>query len=60
MLNLKTMTGEELKKLRLERGWTQTELAEKIGTMYNVISGWENGKHKISNVYVKILRSVFK
>jgi transcriptional regulator with XRE-family HTH domain len=54
------MTGEELKILREKAGLTQIELAEKIGTFHPVISGWENGKHKISRAYLRILKSFFK
>lgn len=56
----KTMTGEELKTLRLKAGLTQTELAEKIKVAYNRISEWENGKYKMSKVYNRLLNEVFK
>lgn len=54
------MTGQELKNLREAKGLTQTELGEKIGTHYTVISGWENGKHKISKAYLRLLKNFFK
>ena len=35
---------EALKILRLELGWTQTDLAEKINKTYITVNRWENGK----------------
>ncbi len=52
---IKTMTGQELKELRLKSGLTQKELADKIGTYESHISIWENGKRKISRLYVKTI-----
>ena len=53
------MTGKELKTLRKQAGLTQTELGQEIGTSYPVLSNWENGKQKISNVYQKVLTDYF-
>lgn len=55
----KTMTGQELKELRLKAGLTQTELGQKIGVAYTKISQWENGKHKISKAYLRYLKVEF-
>jgi len=35
-----------MKQLRLEKGLTQTELADKIGVKQKDISRWENGTYK--------------
>lgn len=35
--------GQMIKKLRKERGYTQRELAEKIGVSFQAISKWETG-----------------
>lgn len=32
-----------LKKLRLERGWTQLDLSKKLGTAKNTVANWEQG-----------------
>ena len=60
LYNLNTMTGEELKKLRLKANLTQSELGSIIGVAYTKISQWENGKHKISNAYLRVLKQYFK
>jgi len=39
------MTNEDLRKARMSRGWTQLELANKLGVANTQISRWErNGK----------------
>lgn len=53
------MTGEELKKLRKKAGWTQQELAEKLGTYKQSISDWEHNKRKISRLYVNEIKRIF-
>lgn len=54
------MTAEELKKLRIDAGLTQKELADRIGTYDTKVSAWENGKYAISKAYVRIIREVLK
>jgi transcriptional regulator with XRE-family HTH domain len=53
------MTGEQLRLNRKTKGFTQTDLAEKIGTVKNRISEWENGRYKISPVYRRLIENVF-
>jgi transcriptional regulator with XRE-family HTH domain len=36
--------GEQIKAARTEKGWTQTELAEKLGVSLGSVAGWEGGK----------------
>lgn len=36
--------SENIKRLRKEKGMTQTELAEKLHVTHQAISNWENGK----------------
>ncbi|WP_425384416.1 WO male-killing family protein Wmk [Wolbachia endosymbiont (group B) of Eupithecia inturbata] len=40
--------GEKVKNWRLERGYTQKDLAEKIGVKYRVILQYEKGNRRIS------------
>ncbi len=40
--------GERIKELRIERGLSQKQLADKIGVATNTISQYENGKSKTS------------
>lgn len=54
------MNGEELKILRKEKGLTQKEVAEYVGTNVSRISEWENGRFEISKSYQKLLESFFE
>ena len=40
-----TPLGEELRRLRKQRGWTQRQLATRIGRDQEVVSGYELGLH---------------
>lgn len=40
--------GENLKRLRKERKWTQTDLAEKLGISREAVSMYESGARKPS------------
>lgn len=51
--------GANLKRLRLERRWTQEELAEKLGTHAKYLSPIENGKRGIGNGLMSRLCQVF-
>lgn len=37
--------GQAIKKLRVERGMSQEQLADSIGMSVNAVSTWENGKN---------------
>ena len=40
--------GERLARLRKERGWTQVELAERLGTTQTLLSDYERGKLRLN------------
>ena len=40
------MINDELKRLRLEKGLTQVQLAEVLGVSQSTIASWENGKRR--------------
>lgn len=40
------MIGKNIKAVREEKGWTQAELAEKIGYERSTLTKWENGSLK--------------
>jgi len=39
-----TIPNDSLRRARDEQGWTQAELAEKLGTTFETVSRWERGK----------------
>lgn len=63
--------GENIKKARIKKGYSQAELAEKIGVSQAAIYYWENGKrepnfetiHKIANAldvsYIELMNNDF-
>jgi|GEM_PF-826120 len=50
--------GSRIKRSRLEQGWSQEELATKVGTYQTVISQWETGRAKPNRQYKRKLESV--
>jgi len=53
--------GERIRELRTNRGWLQSELAEKIGITNQMISNWERSYTKIIDAQdVAKLASVFE
>jgi transcriptional regulator with XRE-family HTH domain len=49
------MTREELKALRARLGFTQEELAEKVGVARNTINRWEMGIRHIPEPVVRLM-----
>ena len=54
------MFGNEIKKIRLERGLTQTELAKATGLPQNTISWIESNKGVANILQCKILADYYK
>jgi len=52
--------GENLKRFRKEREWTQYELASRIGTQQTHISRLEKGEHYPDFIKLKRLCSVLE
>lgn len=48
-----------LKQIRKSRGYTQQEVAERVGISQNNYSYWENGKVKIDSESLKKLAEIF-
>jgi transcriptional regulator with XRE-family HTH domain len=42
--------GTRLKTLRLQRGWSQTALAERVDLTFQQIQKYENGSNRISPI----------
>lgn len=47
-LDLEKSLGERLAQIRQERGFTQTELAEKVGILQNIVSAYEKGRLRLT------------
>lgn len=43
MKNINELPRKKLKELRQKKGWTQQELADKIGKQHAIISKYESG-----------------
>ncbi|MEO3946744.1 helix-turn-helix transcriptional regulator [Gorillibacterium sp. CAU 1737] len=52
--------GERIKTSRISRGWTQEELAGKIGTTKHVISNWERNKGNPDPEQITTLANTFE
>ena len=50
--------AEELKKLRQQHGWSQEDLARKIGVSFATVNRWENGKTKPSRLAQEKIKQV--
>lgn len=44
--HIKSIVGDNLKRARQERGWTQAQLAVELGGDSTAISRWERGRVK--------------
>jgi transcriptional regulator with XRE-family HTH domain len=56
---LQVTFGENVRNLRLEKGWTQAELAKKLKRRQTEISDLENGHHAPSLATVEEVAKVF-
>lgn len=52
------MTSEEFKKIRIEKGYTQKELAQKIGFSEDYISKIERGERPVSDYILEKLNNL--
>ena len=53
------MLGETIKRLRMEQGLTQKELAEKLFVTPQAVSRWENGEVEPSVATISSLAKIF-
>jgi len=51
--------GAKIKTLRIAAGYTQPQLAEKVGVSKAVISFWENSVNEPKASYIKMLAKIF-
>lgn len=52
-------TKDVIKKLRLERGWTQEELGKKMGVQKAAVNKWEVGSVELKRTILQKLAEVF-
>lgn len=52
--------SEQIKNLRIEKGWTQAELGEKLGYSPQTISAWERGQNQPDIQALTALANVFQ
>jgi transcriptional regulator with XRE-family HTH domain len=43
MNSKEVVPNERLRRARLLKGWSQAELAEQVGTSFEMVSRWERG-----------------
>lgn len=55
-----SMTADRIKQLREEKGYTQAELAKRLGITRSSVNAWEMGISVPSTQYVVELASIFK
>jgi len=51
--------GRRLQKLRKQRGWTQVQMAEKLGLDRSYLADVERGKRNVSLVNLQIIAKGF-
>ena len=52
--------GQKIKKLRLERGLMQVELAEALSVHEMTVVNWEKGRTKPSGEYLRRIEGIFE
>jgi transcriptional regulator with XRE-family HTH domain len=52
--------GERIRKLRKKRGWTQIEMAEKVGIDRSFLADVERGKRNVSILNVELMAKGLK
>lgn len=52
--------GERIRKLRKAHGWTQVEMAEKVGIDRSFLADVERGKRNVSILNLELIANGFK
>ena len=52
---MKKWSADDIRQLRWRLGWSQAELARRLGCRQQTISGWETGIYEPQNAYSKLL-----
>lgn len=57
-LRRSAMTPDDLRRFRDQRGWSQAELARRLGVHFTTVSRWEAGNRTIPELAAKALRTL--
>ena len=49
-------TPEDVRNLRASAGWTQSDFADRAGTSFRRVAGWELGEHKMKKGLWRAMR----
>ncbi len=60
MADLLVRLGDRIRKLRKKRGWTQVEMAEKVGIDRSFLADVERGKRNVSILNVDLMAKGLK
>lgn len=52
------MVGDNIRKIRLKRGLTQAQLADRCNVSEKTVSSWEVGRTEPSMTYIEMIASV--
>lgn len=58
--DLLTRLGDRIRKLRKARGWTQAEMAERVGIDRSFLADVERGKRNVSILNLELIAKGFK
>jgi transcriptional regulator with XRE-family HTH domain len=58
--DLLTRLGDRIRKLRKARGWTQAEMAERVGIDRSFLADVERGKRNVSILNLDLIAKGFK
>jgi len=50
--------GEQIKQLRLARGWSVYRLAKELKMFYSTVHAWDTGKRKPQNASLKKIQKI--
>ncbi len=57
--DIRARFGRKVRKLRVQRGWTQVDLAEKLGLDRSYLADVERGKRNISILNLDVIAKGF-
>ena len=57
--DIRTRFGRKVRKLRVQRGWTQVDMAERLGLDRSYLADVERGKRNISLLNLDVIAKGF-